>query len=463
MLTETRARRERRAAPTVAPYRAAAVGERARALGARRRRPTRSSNLTLGGSYLRDDRRPLDAGGVERDRVERERPQASLQGDGVGARRTACGRKGRATSSAATPSTRSRISRPAAHRATRARWSQPERVGRRVERRGRVRAHVCAVALLRRDLRRATRGRRLRQRAGAQPGARGGARRAHGRRADARAREPARRHSPTRTTATARTAAARTRTRSAGSTAARRARCAAASASSATCCARASSPMRRRRPACPAGRSACRASAARCRSRTGRASTRRDVPSQCLDGSGAARRARAVGDADRSGLRRAAQLARVARLEHERPQDADQASAGWRRTTCRSPAWSTRTSPAYSKLDAGGEGDRPVFVSAASIDPASGAVSAAESRRSTEFGRVAQRVSDLRGYGGQLTFGISPDVFKFRSRYGLVRVAQLHAPVDAGGNTAASTAPASAIRARWSGRRVRTTRATWWC
>jgi hypothetical protein len=66
-----------------------------------------------------------------------------------------------------------------------------------------------------------------------------------------------------------------------------------------------------------------------------------------------------------------------------------------------------------------GDGNRPVFVSAASIDPATGAVSAVESRRASEFGRVAQRVSDLRGYGGQLTLGVSPDVFKVRNRYGL--------------------------------------------
>lgn len=66
------------------------------------------------------------------------------------------------------------------------------------------------------------------------------------------------------------------------------------------------------------------------------------------------------------------------------------------------------------KLTLDGEDERPVFVSADAIDPASGAVSAVESRRSGEFGRVATRVSDLRGYGGQLTFGISPDVFKFR-------------------------------------------------
>jgi hypothetical protein len=68
------------------------------------------------------------------------------------------------------------------------------------------------------------------------------------------------------------------------------------------------------------------------------------------------------------------------------------------------------------QLTLAGEGGRPVFVSPDAIDPASGAVSAVESRRSSEFGRVATRVSDLRGYGGQLTFGVSPDVFKFRGR-----------------------------------------------
>ncbi len=63
------------------------------------------------------------------------------------------------------------------------------------------------------------------------------------------------------------------------------------------------------------------------------------------------------------------------------------------------------------------EGNRPMFVSTAGIDPASGAVSAAESRVSSQFGRVGMRVSDLRGYGGQLNLGISPDVFKFRGRF----------------------------------------------
>lgn len=66
------------------------------------------------------------------------------------------------------------------------------------------------------------------------------------------------------------------------------------------------------------------------------------------------------------------------------------------------------------KLTLAAEGGRPMFVSAAAIDPASGAVSAAESRRSSAFGRVGMRTSDLRGYGGQLTFSVAPDLFKLR-------------------------------------------------
>jgi len=62
------------------------------------------------------------------------------------------------------------------------------------------------------------------------------------------------------------------------------------------------------------------------------------------------------------------------------------------------------------------EGNRPVFVSPVSIDAASGAVSARESRLSTDYGRVALRTSDLRGYGGQLTTTVSPDVFNRRRR-----------------------------------------------
>ncbi len=63
-----------------------------------------------------------------------------------------------------------------------------------------------------------------------------------------------------------------------------------------------------------------------------------------------------------------------------------------------------------------GEGGRPVYVSTNAIDPGTGAVSAAESRRSSEYGRVSLRTSDLRGYGGQLTATIQPDLFRLRSR-----------------------------------------------
>src|SRR5687768_5126935 len=63
------------------------------------------------------------------------------------------------------------------------------------------------------------------------------------------------------------------------------------------------------------------------------------------------------------------------------------------------------------------EGGRPVYVSTSGIDPVSGSVSASESRITNAFGRVGSRVSDLRGYGGQLNFGLSPDVFKFRTKF----------------------------------------------
>jgi hypothetical protein len=66
------------------------------------------------------------------------------------------------------------------------------------------------------------------------------------------------------------------------------------------------------------------------------------------------------------------------------------------------------------KLTLADEANRPVYVSAASIDPASGSVSAVKSRKSSQYGGVGVRVSDLRGYGGQLNLGLSPDVFKFR-------------------------------------------------
>ena len=63
-----------------------------------------------------------------------------------------------------------------------------------------------------------------------------------------------------------------------------------------------------------------------------------------------------------------------------------------------------------------GEGNRPVYVSTSAIDAATGALSAAESRRSTDFGRVALRTSDLRGYGGQLVASLTPGSFRLGQR-----------------------------------------------
>lgn len=65
-----------------------------------------------------------------------------------------------------------------------------------------------------------------------------------------------------------------------------------------------------------------------------------------------------------------------------------------------------------SRFALAGEGNRPMYVSTAGIDPASGAVSARESRRSADYGRVALRTSDLRGYGSQLTTTIQPEIFR---------------------------------------------------
>ncbi|HXD48587.1 MAG TPA: hypothetical protein VN600_07435, partial [Gemmatimonadaceae bacterium] len=60
------------------------------------------------------------------------------------------------------------------------------------------------------------------------------------------------------------------------------------------------------------------------------------------------------------------------------------------------------------------EGGRPVFVSPGSIVPATGALSAVESRRDAQFGRVADRVSDLHGDARQVTVYLIPNLpFRF--------------------------------------------------
>ena len=71
----------------------------------------------------------------------------------------------------------------------------------------------------------------------------------------------------------------------------------------------------------------------------------------------------------------------------------------------------------------------------------------------------AMRVSDLRGYGGQLTFGLVARRVQVPRDAFVLRVAELHAPGDAPTVSAASTARRSAIRASVEWAPDRTTRA----
>lgn len=67
------------------------------------------------------------------------------------------------------------------------------------------------------------------------------------------------------------------------------------------------------------------------------------------------------------------------------------------------------------RLALSAEAGRPVYVSGASIDPATGSVSSTESRRSAAFGRVGVLGSELRGYGAQSTLILAPDPFRLRN------------------------------------------------
>ena len=208
------------------------------------------------------------------------------------------------------------ISPRGARRATRARSSNPS--GRRgVERRGGVRAHVRAVALLQRDVRRAARGRRLRERARRRTptletalGVRTGA-------APARAaREPAPRlhvHIQSRPRQRQRDEPESRRAilSPAGGDAARRDRRVPRSAAArhpGRCVGRHRTVERHAQPLVRRRRGA---TARLVELRRGR-----DRPRECLVRRRRALRACAIGDADRSGLRRATQLAVVARVDH---------------------------------------------------------------------------------------------------------------------------------------------------
>lgn len=80
------------------------------------------------------------------------------------------------------------------------------------------------------------------------------------------------------------------------------------------------------------------------------------------------------------------------------------------------PGTVDRNFSGVQRFTLGSEGQRPVFVTTAGIDPATGTVSGSQSRISQSYGRVASLVSDLKGYAGQFTFEASPDAFKFKPR-----------------------------------------------
>jgi hypothetical protein len=87
-----------------------------------------------------------------------------------------------------------------------------------------------------------------------------------------------------------------------------------------------------------------------------------------------------------------------------------------------------------SRFTLAGEG-RPVYVSPAAIDPASGALSSAESRRAASFGRVAVQRADLRSLSRQLTVTLVPSFDHFgrwfvSGAYTLASVRQLAGGFD---------------------------------
>jgi hypothetical protein len=137
------------------------------------------------------------------------------------------------------------------------------------------------------------------------------------------------------------------------------------------------------------------------------------LPAQCADGSGAlAERAPAVTlldkrwDAPRSWRANldfnTTRWALMLRLSALATYDLNQASI-----VDRNFGGTTR----FTLAD---EGNRPVFVTPGAVDTRSGFVSAAESRRDTDYGRVTQLRSDLRGRGGQLTVNFGMDRFNSR-------------------------------------------------
>lgn len=140
-----------------------------------------------------------------------------------------------------------------------------------------------------------------------------------------------------------------------------------------------------------------------------------NLPTQCLDGSGvlgerapsvslldrdydAPRSWRASLDYNTARWTMIFRASALATLDRQQPSIIDRNFAGTPRFTLAS------------------ENNRAVFVTPTAIDPGTGAVSAADSRRSTDYGRVSAITSDLEGRGAQLTMTAGLDRFNRRWR-----------------------------------------------
>lgn len=140
-----------------------------------------------------------------------------------------------------------------------------------------------------------------------------------------------------------------------------------------------------------------------------------NLPTQCLDGSGvlgerapsvslldrgydAPRSWRASLDYNTARWTMIFRASTLATLDRQQPSVIDRNFAGVQRFTLAS------------------ENNRAVFVTPTAIDASTGAVSAADSRRSSEYGRVSAITSDLEGRGAQLTMTAGLDRFNRRWR-----------------------------------------------
>lgn len=70
-----------------------------------------------------------------------------------------------------------------------------------------------------------------------------------------------------------------------------------------------------------------------------------------------------------------------------------------------------------TRLDSTADEGRALYVPASAVDPRSGAVAVTASRRDPAYGAAHELRSDLRSEAGQVSLGVTSDMFKWRSQY----------------------------------------------